>query len=187
MGNVRDDQFELEAKVAVADLAEIEARLSSLGGRLVGRWHEIDRFFDFPDKHLKEADSALRLRQRTDLAANTSQWRLTFKGPRQPSRFKNRREIELVLSPDQPGALQALLNALELTEFISYTKLRTSFDYRECTVELDELEGIGKFIEIEGPDETRIDRVLVDLGLESAPTITQSYLAMVIEHRRQNL
>jgi len=175
------DTFELEAKLPVADLQEVETALNSLGARLIGRWRETDSFFDFTDRRLKDADSALRLRQRTDQANGESRWRLTFKGPTQPGRFKRRREIEVDV--DRPDATESLLESLGLARFISYTKQRSSFAYHNCRIELDQLDGIGTFVEVEGDDESAISAVVNDLDLDRRPSITQSYLAMVIEHR----
>jgi len=176
-------QFELEAKIAVNDLNALEKSLKNLGAEIRGRWRETDRFFDFPDQRLKKSDSALRLRRRTDPDNATIHWTITFKGPKLPGPFKHRREIELPIHDPDPA--EQLFSALGLSEFVSYSKHRTSFNYRHCIVELDELENIGKFIEVEGPNEASIRQVLNDLALEHQPTITRSYLAMVIEHCRQ--
>lgn len=178
-----DCEYELEAKVEVDNLDVLEAKLKSLGAELVGRWRETDRFFDFPDQRLKKADSALRLRERADQAGTNDQWTLTFKGPKHPGRFKYRRELELKLNAEQPHTVEAILTAIGAEEFISYIKHRRTLNYRDCVIELDELEGIGRFIEVEGPNEETIEQVLADLDLHQAPTITRSYLAMIIDYR----
>lgn len=179
------DTLEREAKIAVDNLDALEAKLDALGAERIGRWRETDTFFDSDDRRLKSADSALRLRQRVDLADTAKTWfRLTFKGPKQPGRFKNRREIETAV--DAPHTTRSLLEALGLNAFITYTKHRTTFRYRECTIELDDLPDIGTFIEVEGPDEPAITTVLSDLNLTDHPTITDSYLAMVLNHRANN-
>jgi adenylate cyclase class IV len=48
-------------------------------------------------------------------------------------------------------------------------------------VELDELAGIGCFVEVEGPDEPAIFAVSRALGLAGEP-VSESYLAMVLRH-----
>jgi predicted adenylyl cyclase CyaB len=173
-----NDGMELEAKVAVEDIEGVEDRLRSLGARAVGRYAETDCFFDFPDERFKHADSALRLRDRKDLVTQKSAYRLTFKGPCKEGPFKHRREIEF--SVDQPEQVRALLEAVGLMSVIHYTKTRYSWQWRECAIEVDTLEGIGRFVEVEGPDEARIRDVLSAMELADRPAIRESYLAMVV-------
>jgi len=173
------NQMEMEAKIAVADLAAIEDRLAGLGAGKTGEYTETDTFFDFPDRRLKAADSALRLRERKNLHTGQSNFRLTFKGPRQPGPFKHRREVELAV--DSHENTRALLEALGLASFAEYTKRRHSWTLDGCGVEADRLEGIGQFVEVEGPDEQTIRRVMARLGLTDSPIIHKSYLSMAIK------
>jgi len=175
--------YEVEAKIQVEDLDAVRVRLETVGGRLVGNWQETDWFFDFDDQRLKGADSALRLRERTDLHTLQSVHRLTFKGPRLPGKFKIRREVEITV--DDPGRVKTLLEMLGLVPWISCRKLRSSYLCRDCTVELDRLDELGTFVEIEGPNEEAIDAVISDLGLEGREPILTSYLAMIIQHRKR--
>ncbi len=175
-----NSQMEIEAKIAVDDLKPVEAQLKRIGGSRKGEYAETDSFFDFEDQRFKLADSALRLRDRKDLHSGQSTFRLTFKGPRQPGPFKHRREIEF--SVDRPEKAGDLLEALGLKMFARYTKSRSSWSVENCTVEVDFLEGIGRFVEVEGPDEQSIRKVLHLLSLADKPVIQESYLAMVIRH-----
>jgi adenylate cyclase class 2 len=174
------DGMELEAKVAVDDPASIEGRLGSLGALPVGKYTENDTFFDFPDRRLKNADSALRLRDRQDIETHRNTCRLTFKGPCRPGPFKHRREIEF--SVDSLEQTSALLEAIGLVPFVQYAKERHSWQWRECGIEVDTLAGIGHFVEVEGPNEERIREVLGALNLTDRPMIRESYLAMAIRH-----
>lgn len=179
------DKVELEAKVAVADLAEVERRLIAAGADRIGRWSETDRFFDSDDRRLKNGDSALRLRERKCLDDDRVFRRLTFKGPQQSGVMKTRREIEIAVDADDAIATtSALLTAVGFREMISYSKLRTSWQCGVCTVELDEVPGVGTFVEVEGPDEETIRDVLASLNLGDREIIKRSYLSMVIEKGR---
>jgi adenylate cyclase class 2 len=173
-------QFEIEAKVAVDDLRTVEEQLILIGGVRKGEFNETDTFFDFEDQRLKKADSALRLRDRRDRLSGQSSYRLTFKGPRQPGPFKHRREIEFSL--DRAENAKDLLEALGLKIFARYTKRRNSWSVENCSIEVDFLEGIGQFVEVEGPEEQSIRNVLERLNLAEKPVIQESYLAMVIRH-----
>jgi len=172
--------MEIEAKIAVADRREVEELIGRLGGRRKGEYSETDTFFDYEDRRLKQADSALRLRDRREVQTGTSNYRLTYKGPRQAGPFKNRREIEFAV--DQPDKVRAFLEVLGLSIFARYTKRRNSWSLENCDLEADILEGVGHFIEVEGPDEASIRRILGQLNLADQPVIHESYLAMAIRH-----
>jgi adenylate cyclase class 2 len=174
------DGMELEAKVAVDNPATIEDRLSAMGATAIGKYTEIDTFFDFPDRRLKKADSALRLRDRQDVENSQNSWRLTFKGPCQPGPFKHRREIEFAVGSLDKTA--ALLEAIGLMPVVHYAKERHSWKWRDCIIEVDTLAGIGHFLEVEGPNEERIRQVLCELNLADKPMIRESYLALAIRH-----
>jgi adenylate cyclase, class 2 len=179
-----DNQMEIEAKIAVEDLAAMESLLARLGARKKGEYLETDAFFDDEPCRLKNTDSALRLRDRQNLNTGDHNYRLTFKGPRQAGPFKHRREIEFAV--DRPESVAALLEALGFHAFARYTKRRNSWSFGRCTVEVDEIEAIGKFVEVEGPDEDCIRGVLGQLNLADHPVIHESYLAMVMKNKEKS-
>jgi len=175
------DRMELDAKVAVEDFHAVESRLVEMGAKRIGEYREKDTFFDFSAQRLKNSDSALRLRDRQDLNTGKNTYRLTFKGPRQPGQFKHRRENEF--SIDQPEQVQAVLEGIGMCPFARCRKRRISWRWRQCGIELDRLDDIGVFVEVEGPDEGSIRETLQKLGLAGEPTLTESYLAMVLKHQ----
>jgi len=175
------NQIEIEAKIAIDDFDAMEARLLSAGGKKKGKYTETDAFFDFEDRRLKQADSALRLRERRDLEGPDVWHRLTFKGPKHGGVYKQRREVEFGV--DQPENVKMLLESLGMKVFFQYTKRRNSWVFNDCDIEVDQIEGVGDFIEVEGPDETCIRRVIETLGLQDRPVIHESYLSMVIRQR----
>ena len=69
--------IEIEAKMAVEDFAPIRVRLLERGGRLLGRYHEINTFFDTSDGALVKADKGLRLRVKRNLDTQEEQY-ITF-------------------------------------------------------------------------------------------------------------
>jgi adenylate cyclase class 2 len=174
--------MELEAKIAISDpeASAIEKLLGTVGGQPIGRYVETDRFFDFSDRRFKSADSAIRFRDRKNLATQESNYRLTFKGPCREGPFKCRSEIEFPV--EMPDQVDAFLQAIGLTCFACYTKYRNSWRWGDCDIEVDHLEGIGRFIEVEGPSEERIREVLSILNIADRPSIRESYLAMAIRH-----
>ena len=175
-----NSNMELEAKIAIENIDVMEKHLETLGAERIGCYVETDRFFDFPDKRFKNADSAIRLRDRKNCSTQQSNYRLTFKGPCQESPFKCRNEIEFPV--EWPEQVQAFLEAIGLICFAHYTKRRHCWRWGDCSIEVDELEGIGRFVEVEGPSESCIRKTLKALGLSDRPCIRESYLAMAIRY-----
>lgn len=175
-----NSQMELEAKIAIEDIDAMEKRLVTLGAQRVGRYVETDSFFDFSDQRLKRADSAVRFRDRKDLATQQSNYRLTYKGPCQEGQYKCRRENEFPV--EWPDQVRAFLEAIGLVCFAQYTKYRNCWRWEDCSIEVDYLEKVGRFIEVEGPSEDTIRKVLTSLGLADRPSLRESYLAMAIRH-----
>jgi adenylate cyclase class 2 len=75
--------------------------------------------------------------------------------------------------------MEKVFEACGLVPTVIVRKRRTSYRLGECMVELDELAGIGCFVEVEGPDEPTIFAVCQRLGLAGEP-VSESYLAMVL-------
>ena len=50
-------------------------------------------------------------------------------------------------------------------------------------MELDEVAELGKFVEIEGPDEAAVNRVRASIGLPETAFVRESYVSMVAQTR----
>lgn len=161
---------EIEVKFLVRDLAAVAKRLKGLGARLsTPRVQETNLRFDTPGGDLQRKRHVLRLRQ--DVASV-----LTFKGPAAAGEaVSSRQEIEFQVSDFQ--AARHFLEALGYRVAIIYEKYRTTYDYKDCMVTLDEMP-YGPFMEIEGPDEATIRTVAAELGLDWEARSTLSYLAL---------
>jgi adenylate cyclase, class 2 len=169
---------ELELKYYVHDLARIERLLIALGAICdQPRTREINLRFDTPDNSLSYAGKALRLRYDT-------QARLTFKGPSQSREgIRLREEIEFVV--DNFQAAQTFLIALGYQISIIYEKYRSGYLLGDVHILLDELP-YGTFVEIEGPDPTKIITVNEQLGLNWEARIPESY-TILFERLRNNM
>lgn len=168
--------IELECKVRVPSLVPIRGRLQSAGASWVGRVLETNRLFDRRDDSLREAGCGLRVRSVEVLDGRGPAATLTYKGPRTPSLFKRREEIEVDIGDTE--AMTEVLHALGYAEKIIFEKRRESWLLDPCHVELDELPKLGTFVEVEGPDERAIQDVLSSTGLAEAEHVSEGYAAM---------
>ena len=161
---------EIEVKFLVTNLAQIEARLQSLGARLTQpRVHEVNLRLDTPDLALTKSQQVLRLRQ-DDHA------RLTYKGPGvDQGGVRLRQEIEFIVSDFE--ASRRLFAALGYQVAMMYEKYRRIYDLDDVHVTLDEMP-YGDFIEIEGPQPESIRLASQRLNLVWERRILDSYTAL---------
>ncbi len=173
---------EIEIKLRAADLSAVRQSLEQVGGRFLESVHESNEFFDRPDNSLRTADSGLRIRTFRRDGASSDEALLTWKGPLQPGVMHNRSSIDLTA---RPGALACgFLFALGFIRTSGFEKLRESWEFGGCRVELDELPHFGSFVEIEGPDEATVLQVRAQLGLTGLENVPQTYHAMVAGYLR---
>ena len=144
------------------------------------RIEEINHFFDTPDQTLLRTGQGLRIRLERRSDKPQPQVIITHKGPRASSDVKIRPETQLHVA-DMDDAVQ-LLGALGYVRVLGFEKRRTRWMLDGCNVELDELPRLGRFVEIEGPDERRVLAVRQKLDLADEPLIVESYAEMVDRH-----
>jgi len=142
-------KYEVEQKFPVADLADVQSRLTELGAAISPPHEEWDLYFVHPVRNFAQTDEALRIRRKKDFYA------ITYKGPKIDQTTKTRREIELPLGDTAEVALQwvELLKALGFSPLAEVRKLRckawVKWDNRQVEVSLDRVEQLGAFVELE--------------------------------------
>jgi adenylate cyclase class 2 len=169
--------LELELKVKVQNFDSVRKALAESGAKHIGSVLETNAFFDTPDKSLLAQDKGLRLRRTRDDATGQEHFVITVKGPAQAGPFKSREEAETDV--DDVDRAAGVLQALGFRPELSFEKRRESWTLDRCKIELDELPILGRFVEIEGPDEATVTRVRDRLGLASLASIETGYIALL--------
>ena len=178
--------YEVEQKFPVVDTAALEEKLSDLGATLAAPISEIDHYYAHPVRDFAKTDEALRTR-RSDRGNST-----TYKGPKVDKTTKTRREIEVPLSADerQVAAWESMLESLGFTpvgEVCKYRrKVQLVWQGRKVEVSLDEVMGLGTFVELELlADEKSLDAardciaaLASELGLKKSQR--RSYLELLM-------
>lgn len=167
---------EIEAKFYVRDLKKIETCLQDLEARLIQpRVLETNLRFDLPGGGLRSEGRVLRLRQDTEA-------RLTYKGAGKSEKgIVNRTEIEFVVDDFEKAKL--FLEVLGYQKLLQYDKYRTTYEFEDCHIMLDELP-YGNFVEIEGENTTAIHSAANKLGLNMQTAISESYSSLFEKVRR---
>ena len=141
--------YEVELKFRVPDLAAFSRQLAGQGTPISLSQEEIDVYFAHPARDFVRTDEALRIRRKAD--ANY----ITYKGPKIDATTKTRREIELTLGTGD-DAFQSWKSLLEAIGFRPVAEVRKSrrkatvpWQGRTVDVSLDDVAGVGTFVEFE--------------------------------------
>jgi len=178
------DVYEVEVKVP-ADHDAVRDALASVGAEVGATVEQADTYYDAPHRDFAATDEALRVRRvRADGEEDA---RLTYKGPKVDAESKTREEIETGV--EDAGDAGAILEALDFSPAATVRKRRTYYAYGEYTVVLDDVEGLGEYVEVEREAaEADVERaleeayeVLESLGLDPADQIRTSYLGLLLE------
>src|SRR5947209_5836316 len=176
-------------KYAAADFAALEGRLRELGAREGPPRTDADQYFNAPDRDFAVTDEALRLRRIGERNF------VTYKGPKRDAHTKTRTEVEVALAPGDAAAadFSRLLVHLGYRPVAVVRKGRRLFHLRrdsfDLEVTLDDVEGVGRFVELEiqAPEE-QLDaardvllRTAAELGLSAGER--RSYLELLLAAR----
>lgn len=167
-------EVEVKLPLPAQARAALVQRLHSLGASPGPLQHQVDIFFRHPQRDLAATDEALRLRR---VGARLE---LTYKGPRLGGPTKARIEHNVQVASDPT----ALLAALGFVPAATLTKDRQPFHLSGVEVAVDDVAGVGAFVEIEatGADREAATRLVEDavrkLGLQALPRESRSYLEL---------
>jgi adenylate cyclase class 2 len=173
---------EIEAKLKVDSIEQVQDRLKELGADFIAEQSQKDVLFDDTNDTMQKADSCLRLREQ--VTGDGSKYILAFKGAKEQSNFKKRPEVEVEIM--DADSASKFLSALGYKPKLSVEKKRRLWKLGGCEVALDRLNELGDFVEIEGPDDDKIIEVQKSLGLEDVPHIPKSYASMIMETLNQS-
>ena len=168
---------EIEAKLKVDSVQLVADKLAELGGEFIEEQRQRDYYYDHAGESLLKADQALRVR--LQLTGENEKVFLTHKGAKEKDQFKKRKEIELEVS-DFESADKMFLR-LGYHKALVVEKKRRLWRFGGCLVCLDEVEQLGDFVEIEGPDDAKIMEVQKKLGLGELGHICEGYAVLLRE------
>ena len=179
--------YEVELKFPLEEPDQLTTQLSQLQAEAGPPLRQRDLYFAHPKRDFAATDEALRLRSVGERNV------LTYKGPIVDDQTKTRREIEIPFADgtNAAEAVRNLLNVLGFREVRTVAKTRIPYgirwEDRRVELVLDDVEGLGTFVEIElladeeGRDAARdsILRLAAHLGLDNSER--RSYLCLLLE------
>lgn len=164
----------VEIKARCADLAAARRVAERLATRQLGVDEQVDTYFVVPRGRLKLRRSSLSGAQLIPYL------RPDRSGPK-------RADYRVVPVPDADGTLRLLTQILGVHRVV--TKRRQIFLVDEVRIHLDEVEGLGSFLELEAvfdgsadaeaKERRRVDELMAELGVREGDLIEGSYEGMV--------
>ncbi len=173
--------IEVEVKAKVDDLKKFEAMLKSIGAQFMKKVEDVDLYFNAPHRDFMETDEALRIRRRDGEIS------VTYKGPKFDLKSKSREEVNLLIN--DAFTAEKLFELLGFRKAGIVKKTRLIYKLSDVEVSLDEVEGLGSFIEIEteavDKKETIKKRdelleILKSLEIEESAFERRSYLELLL-------
>jgi len=172
--------IEIEVKERIDDFDDMGGRLDELGAEFQGMESHVDIYFNHPRKDFRRTDEALRVRK-TD-----GRCFLVYKGPKiGDANTKTREEIEIGIDGDLCKDLVEILDRLDFRRAAVVRKDRWVYKTRNLEICLDDVEGLGKFIEVETLKEMSMNAeeifdFMEKLGVSRDEFITESYLELLM-------
>ncbi len=171
--------LEIELKARVPVLAPVRDALREKNARFLGRHHEHDIYYNAPHRNFAETDEALRVRFSDGNAV------VTYKGSKiRGLDLKAREELNTAVESGEVAG--QILERLGFVQTAAVSKWRETYELDAATVSLDEVEGLGTFVEIEVMAEeppqaalATIGRLQKELGI-TGPVILDSYLELLL-------
>ena len=174
--------YEVEVKVR-ADHDAVRGALAAVGAEPGETVEQADTYYDAPHREFAETDEALRVRRVS--ADGETEARVTYKGPKVDAKSKTREEIETGVADGDDAA--AICEALGFSPAATVEKTRTYYALADYTVVLDDVDGLGEFVEVE-TESADVEaaregafKVLRSLGLDPGEQVRTSYLGLLIE------
>lgn len=164
--------LEVELK---APLPEGFSEASLSGVSYVREEVQVDVYYTAPDRDFIETDEVLRLR---NVGGETF---ITYKGPKVDMHSKTRHEIELPVSE----RMDEVLEKLGYVPSSTVRKIRRVFHGDGFDVLIDDVEGLGPYIEVESNDYGMLDTMhgfLEGVGVRRDDCTTKSYVELIEEN-----
>lgn len=178
--------IEVEIKLPVHRRSTIEHGLVASGFTAGNLIRESDIYFTSPEHDFMHTDEALRIRTSENYSTASSSSFLTYKGPKLDTVSTTRKELETAIEDSE--VCRNILRCLGYTELSPVNKLRQYYHKETITACVDQVEGLGSFLELEILVETeeqrpealkKIETILHDLDYSLRETTRYSYLYML--------
>jgi len=181
---IQISMIEVEVKVRIEGIEGMEKRIKEQGAEYKGTLKQADEYFDFSDMRIFNSGGAFRVR------AAEGCYRVTYKGCKKDKETTSREEIEIEVESREK--VVKILERIGFIRLCEIKKKRKVYHLADLKISLDEVEGLGSFMEIEGMANSEgeyrkkrgeIFRLLDKLGVSSGDISQKSYMEMALNRK----
>lgn len=172
-------EIEIKARIDNTENAKniIRDRLKNMGAKALETENQKDSYFNHPSRDFGVTDEALRLRE------TNGKFIITYKGPKLDSITKTREEFNVGIL--DYGSMRDSLLRLGFKEVMGVEKVREHYEFGDFSIMLDNIKGLGDFVEVEKKGEAYEPEELVDflksIGIERDRIERKSYMELLME------
>jgi adenylate cyclase class 2 len=174
--------LEVELKVKIPSLDPVREQLKRKNAEFLGKVHEHDIYYNAPHRDFGKTDEAVRVRYTDDHAV------VTYKGPK-IKKFGLKAREELNFAVECGETFEKMLDRLGFTRTTEVNKWRESYKLGAASIELDTVDELGTFAEIEVIAENEsdnptavIEKIANEIGVVGKPLLA-SYLELLLMKR----
>ena len=172
-------EVEIKARLDSSSLKSLEAFLNS-ECKMIKREKQSDIYLQHPCRDFARTDEALRVR----VEEKSGRVELCYKGSREKLlQFKKREEIRVEV--DSAEGVIELLKKLGFTPVATVVKSRTVYECQGFEVSIDDVKGLGTFVEFElksKDSERKVLGLLERFGLLNRME-QKTYLELILERK----
>lgn len=181
--------IEVEVKLPIANHEELAKKLVDKGFALIQKVRETDTYYTSHFHDMRKLDEALRVREIELLDGDEIKKKesvITYKGAKLDSVSMARKELETGI--EDASVLKQILESIGFFSVPSVKKIRCSYECGRMHACLDEVTGLGYYLELEIIDKENqhdealreIEDMLNALGYGMEDTTRNSYLSMLM-------
>lgn len=138
--------IEVEVKAhAPEDQDALVKKLDEIGAKRVGEEYQEDIYFNAPHRDFAQTDEALRIRKVQQ--GDAEDLFITYKGAKMDDVSKTRKEVEVGI--EDSAKVADIFQSLSFRPVATVRKKRTIYSLNDLVITLDQVQGVGKFVEIE--------------------------------------
>lgn len=169
--------MEIEIRAEIDNISNIEKKLIELGASLVKKKKQIDKYFGEINL-FKKVGYSFMMRVRIEGNKNY----LTYKGAAsKKDGVWEEYEFEIV----DASASEKMLKAMGFEEIIQVEKSRVEYELDNMSICLDDISGLGCFIEIESQDDNDMDKIKLNqlmekIGVSKEKIINKGYITLLL-------
>ena len=184
--------IEVEVKLPAADLDLIKEKLLKTGFKENAFIEEHDTYFDNEQGDIRANGEALRVRETKNNLTGKSRAQINFKGKKLDAHTMTREELETGV--ENGAVCRKILQAVGyMPAEPEVIKDRTMLQKESVTACLDDVHGLGRFLELEILADSeekkdaalgKIEDILNSLGYQISDTVRTSYLTMLQNRKK---